>query len=190
MPPLMRLVRTPSLALLVLACTGSIDAGKSADRPSKPAGGGPPAATPAASAVVPAGLRRLTRVQYQNTVRALLGDAIEVPTELDPDDPEATFASVGGYRITTSPGGVLKYEDAAHDLARRVFADPALQQRTLGCAPSAPGCAATFIKSFGRRAWRRPLEPTELARYTKLVDDVGKLLSPEQGFQYALAGLL
>jgi len=189
MPPLTRLVRTPSLALLVLACTGSIDAGKSAGRPTKPTNG-PTTATPAPDAVVPAGLRRLTTVQYQNTVRALLGDAIKVPTELDPDDPEATFSSVGGYRITTSPGGVLKYEDAAYDLARQVFADPALQQSVLGCAPAAPGCAASFVKSFGRRAWRRPLLASELARYTKLVDDVGKLLSADKGFEYALAGLL
>ena len=187
MPPLRRLVRTPSLAVLALACTGSIGAGPT---------GGPtkdsthPMGTPAPNAVVPAGLRRLTRAQYQNTVRALLGDAIQVPGELDPDDPEATFSSVGGYRITTSPGGVLKYEDAAYDLARQVFADPALLQSTLGCAPASTGCAASFIKSFGRRAWRRPLDAGELARYTKLADDVGKLLSPDKGLEYALAGLL
>src|SRR3954470_19180309 len=134
MPPLMRLVRTFSLALPVLACTGSIDNGRT-NGPKPPAGGagnGPPSGTPAPSAVVPAGLRRLTRTQYLNTVRALLGDAIKLPDELDPDDPEATFSSVGGYRITTSPGGVLKYEDAAYDLAGQVFADPPLRQATVG----------------------------------------------------------
>jgi hypothetical protein len=151
---------------------------------------GPSPGAPAPSAVVPAGLRRLTRTQYQNTIRALLGDGIKVPAELDPDDPEATFASVGGYRITTSPGGVLKYEDAAYDIARQVFADPALRQATLGCDPQQAACAGAFVKGFGRRAWRRPLDATEVARYTKLVDDVGKLLTREQGFEYALAGLL
>jgi hypothetical protein len=191
MPPLARLVRTSSLALLVMACTGSIDRGpRSGSMKPPPGDTGPPAGSPSPNAVVPAGLRRLTLAQYQNTVRALLGDAIEVPAELDPDDPEATFSSVGGYRIVTSPGGVLKYEDASYDLARQVFADPALLQRTLGCDPKQAGCAATFIEGFGRRAWRRPLNAAEVARYTKLIDDVARLLTPEKAFEYALAGLL
>src|SRR6185436_18853062 len=104
------------------------------------------------------------------------GDAIKLPTELDRDDPEATYSSVGGYRITTSPGGVLKYEDAAHDLARQVFADPALMQATLGCDRQQPACAGTFSKGFGRRAWRRPLTDAEVGRYTRLVEDVTALL--------------
>jgi hypothetical protein len=188
----MRLVRTSSLGLLVLACTGSIDAGRTGGPNNTPDGTGPGPAPgmPAPSAVVPAGLRRLTLAQYQNTVRALLGDAIKVPDELDPDDPEATFSSVGGYRIVTSPAGVLKYEDAAYDLAGQVFADPALLQSVVGCDPKQAACAAAFVKSFGRRAWRRPLDATEVARYTKLSDDISKLLTPEKGLEYALAGLL
>jgi hypothetical protein len=193
----MRLVRVSSLvaALSMAACTGAIDAGKAPPGPGKkPAGMSeptPPPATPAANAVVPAGLRRLTRAQYQNTVRALLGDAITVPTELDRDDPEATFSSVGGYRITTSPGGVLKYEDAAYDLAKQVFANPTLLQATLGCDGQQPACGASFVKGFGRRAWRRPLSDAEVARYTKLIDDVAALLgSRAKGLEYALAALL
>src|SRR5690242_15226382 len=182
MPPLM--LRRSGLAVLVLACTGSIDAGHAPGGPAnKPdgTGPGPSPGAPAPNAVVPAGLRRLTLAQYQNTVRALLGDAIKVPEELDPDDPEATFSSVGGYRIVTSPGGVLKYEDAAYDLAGQVFADPALTQSVLGCDPRQAACAGSFVKGFGRRAWRRPLAAAEVARYTKLIDDVGKLLAPEKG---------
>src|SRR5439155_19112285 len=44
---------------------------------------------------------------------------------------------------------------------------------------------------FGRRAWRRPLTATEVARYTKVIADVGALYGdPAQGFKYALGALL
>src|SRR3954454_17701831 len=122
------------------------------------------------AAAVPAGLRRLTRIQYQNTVRDLFGAGITVPTELDPDDPEAVFSAVGGYRITTSPAGVLKYEDAAYALAHQVFGDPARVASVLGCDPGkGPACATSFVRGFGRRAWRRPLTDGEIGRYVKLI---------------------
>jgi hypothetical protein len=146
---------------------------------------------PPSASAVPAGLRRLTGTQYRNTIRDLLGASVKLPTELDRDDPEATFNSVGGYRITTSPAGVAKYEDAAVDIAHQVFADPALAASVVGCDVKDGACAARFIKGFGRRAWRRPLTDAEVGRYTKLIDDVSKLLgTPEAGFQHALAGLL
>src|SRR5438045_1159839 len=127
-------------------------------RPAARGGAGPQSVPPASASAVPAGLRRLTAAQYQNTVRDLLGPVIKVPTEFDRDDPEATFSSVGGYRVTTSPAGVLKYEDAAYDVAHQVFSDPALVQSVLGCDPKqGAGCATAFLKGFGRRAWRRPL---------------------------------
>jgi Protein of unknown function (DUF1592)/Protein of unknown function (DUF1588)/Protein of unknown function (DUF1595)/Protein of unknown function (DUF1587) len=176
-----------AFVLLVAACTGSIPGG-SMPRPS--GGPGAPQTPPSASAV-PAGLRRLTRAQYQNTVRDLLGPSIKLPGELDRDDPEAVFSSVGGYRITTSPAGVLKYEDAAYAIARQVFADPALVQSVVGCDPRLAACAASFMRGVGRRAWRRPLTDAEVARYLKLIDSVAKLMgTPESGFEYALAGLL
>jgi hypothetical protein len=193
------LLRTYKLAsvvagVVVTGCSGAIDM-PGAGGPA-PAGGpvdtpGSHAPAPSAAAV-PAGLRRLTRAQYQNTVRDLLGAGITVPTELDPDDPEAVFSAVGGYRITTSPAGVLKYEDAAYALAHQLFADPAHAASVLGCDPGqGSACAGTFVRSFGRRAWRRPLSDTEVGRYVKLVTDVSALLgTPQAGFEYALAGLL
>jgi hypothetical protein len=102
------------------------------------------------------------------------------------------FSAVGGYRITTSPAGVLKYEDAAYALAHQVFGDPARVASVLGCDPGkGPACATSFVRGFGRRAWRRPLTDGEIGRYVKLITDVGALLgTPQAGFEYGLAGLL
>jgi hypothetical protein len=193
-PP--KLVRT---LVAVLAWTAGCKGAIVQPPGSTPPPAGAPSATPGMvtpsapppAAAVPAGLRRLTAAQYGNTVHDLLGASIQLPTEFDPDDPAAIFSSVGGYRITTSPAGVAKYEDAAYAIAHQVFADPALTRSVVGCEVTRADCAATFVRAFGRRAWRRPLTDTEVARYTRLIADTAGLLgAPAAGFEYALAGLL
>ncbi len=192
---------TWSLAWLALlpaasACTGSIASPDGPGDPSAGIAGGVPAsggsAGSAATLDVPAGMRRLSASQYRNTVTDLLGTTLKLPTELDPDDSHASFPIVGSYRVTTSPAGVLKYEDAAYLLTDQVLADRALAQKTFGCDPQqGAACVTTFVTTFGRRAWRRPVTEQELARYTKLITDTGMLLgSPEAGFARGLAAFL
>jgi hypothetical protein len=192
-----KLVRRAAVCLVFLAggCKGAInDPPGSAPPPGSSSPGAPGMVTPTSPpplAAVPAGLRRLTVAQYGNTIHDLLGPSIQLPTEFDPDDSEAIFSSVGGYRITTSPAGVAKYEDAAYAVAHQVFADPAMTHAVVGCEITTADCPATFIKAFGRRAWRRPLTDAEVTRYTRLIADTAGLLgSPAAGFEHGLAGLL
>lgn len=179
------------------ACTGSIASpdDRSNDPAAGVAGGIPPlggAASSVPPVEVPAGMRRLSASQYRSTVVDLLGATLQLPTELDPDDTHASFPSVGSYRVTTSPAGVLKYEDAAYLLTEQVLADPALSQKTFGCDPKqGAACVTTFVKTFGRRAWRRPVTEQELGRYSRLITETGTLLgSPEAGFARGLAAFL
>ncbi|HEX2870032.1 MAG TPA: DUF1592 domain-containing protein [Polyangiaceae bacterium] len=182
--------------LELCACTGSISspdgvsgraAGVAGEAPSW--GGG---ASATVKVNVPAGMRRLSASQYRTTVVDLFGSTIKLPTELDPDDGHASFPSVGSYRVTTSPSGVLKYEDAAYLLSEQVLAEPALSQKTFGCDPQqGSSCASSFVTTFGRRAWRRPLTEQELARYVGLIAETSKLLgSPGAGFARGLAAFL
>jgi len=137
-------------------------------------------------------MRRLTTAEYINTVHDLLGPAVKVGAgDLDRDDPSVVFGAVGGYRIATAPGGVVKYQDLAFTIADQVFADPALVQAVVGCDVHQAPCGATFVKGFGRRAFRRPLTDAEVARYTKVIDDAGKAFAgdPLAGFKYALSAL-
>jgi hypothetical protein len=142
--------------------------------------------------VVPAGMRRLTATEYRNTLAALFGSGLTMPSRLDPDDTQETFMSVGAYSITTSPDGVQKYEDAAYSIAQQVLANAALAKATFGFDPMQPGAdAASFVREFGRRAWRRPLTDVEVARYVKVIGDVTQSLgTPQAGYEYGLAGLL
>ncbi|HVY25351.1 MAG TPA: DUF1588 domain-containing protein [Polyangiaceae bacterium] len=192
-------------AALLVGCTASIaspgnETGASGGSPSSASAAGAAAVggasvTPgavAASAVVPSGMRRLTATQYRATLFDLFGADVTAPQELDPDDSNARFVITGSYRVTTGPKGVAKYEQAALDVAKQVFASPALKQKTLGCDPAqVAACAATFVQSFGRRAWRRPLTNAETQRYTKLATDAAAAgAAPDESLSAVLQALL
>jgi hypothetical protein len=163
-------------SLAAMACTGSVDgpagpAGNNPTMPGAPGGGSPGGGTvtpappgqnpiaPASVSAAVAPMRRLTREQYRNTVRDLLGvpDAV-APSALPGDDAiQDRFRS--NVVSPVQPIDVGKYADAAEAIATRAVANlPAL----LGCDPQAATCARSFIESFGKRAYRRPLSAAEI----------------------------
>ncbi len=117
-------------------------------------------------------LRHLTQEEYINTVRDLLGDtstqAINVPGEL----PIAEFdtfpfpePSVIGSTEANS------YEGLAEALATNITSKIG---SILTCTPTAgdtageTACLATFLKTFGARAYRRPLTAAETQGFQNL----------------------
>jgi hypothetical protein len=171
-------VRVPAIGGLVLAvvvgasaCSGSI--GKTADPgggPGNNPGGGPgtggnqPPAAPGELAHTP--MRRLTRAQYNNTVRDLLGVTADTAGAFALDENDGGFAS-----NATAPVKELqldKYREAAEDLANKATVD---LPKLVPCAPPAKleaPCLDEFLRDFGKRAYRRPLEADEIARYQAL----------------------
>jgi hypothetical protein len=109
-------------------------------------------------------LRRLTHAEYNNTIRDLLGLR---------DDFAGTFAGdedAGGFASnTTSPVSedqADQYHVAADAIATKAIA--AGLTKLAPCAPpagAADACADQFVRTFGRRAFRRPLTPEEITRY-------------------------
>jgi len=111
-------------------------------------------------------LPRLTRVQYDNTIRDLLGIDNRPSTMLAPD----TTGSVDqrawdGYRL------------AAASLSAEVLGDAALRSRLIPCSPEGEGeaCALQLIEELGRRAFRRPLTEEEVGRFQSLFARRGEL---------------
>lgn len=99
-------------------------------------------------------LRRLTHSQYNNTVRDLLGDRTAPASQFPPEDFVNGFK--GQYEAQNlSPLLIEAYSAAAEKLAR-AFRNPGTQDR------------GKFIRTFGLRAFRRPLEPAEEKRYASL----------------------
>jgi hypothetical protein len=111
-------------------------------------------------------LRRLTHSQYNHTVRDLLGDQTSPAAQFPPED------FVNGFRNQSrgqslSPLLVESYSDAAEKLARSAFRGGDTHN-LIPCKPSVE-CRARFVREFGRKAFRRPLEPGEQQRYEALM---------------------
>ena len=122
-------------------------------------------------------LRRLTHQQYDNTVRDLLAE----PTAPASQFPAEDF--VNGFKNqyqsqSLSPIQVEAYSIAAERVAANAFRRGD-SRHLIPCDPKSggAGCRIEFIRTFGRRAFRRPLEPEEIARYDALFkseDDFSK----------------
>jgi hypothetical protein len=111
-------------------------------------------------------LRRLTDSQYNNTVRDLLKDASNPASQFPTED------YVNGFNnqyqaLSVSPILTEAYSQAAEKLAANAFR----RGDSRGLIPCKPGsdddaaCKTKFIQTFGRRAFRRPLEAEEVAWY-------------------------
>ncbi|HEY3668215.1 MAG TPA: DUF1592 domain-containing protein [Polyangiaceae bacterium] len=112
---------------------------------------------------VPAPLRRLNQIEYDNTIADLLGDTSQPSKNFSADVAQDGFTN-SAFAQTVSPAQVEQYMNAAETLSHTATGDLA---KLLGCTPAAgaeAACITPFISSFGKRAWRRPLTPTEQAR--------------------------
>lgn len=142
----------------------------------------------AATALVPApaGLRPLTLSQYQDTVTDLLG---EVSLPVVQAETSSVAASLSGF----SPLLVEQFETAALAAAEIAFT-PERRSRLVGCTPGTSAddaCTRQFLASFGRRAFRRALEPAELDAYATLSAGAAVALHDAYaGLQAAVAAFL
>ena len=127
---------------------------------------------------------RLTHAQWELTVQDLFGlDAPTGQSELFRDDPQ-----VAGF-IFDNDATALEvdealwtgYRIAAGAVAEQVTTDPeALARLTPAVGPSEAERIDEFVRSFGERAYRRPLSPEELTELTALFADGPALHSEVQ----------
>ena len=130
-----------------------------------------PAAAEPAPQRIPASqmLRRLTHSQYNNTVRDLLGDHSRIADRFPPED------FVNGFKNQVQAQDIPPllaeaYSAAAEKLARNAFRGGD-RHGLVPCRPASSqdaACAAEFIQTLGRRAFRRPLEQHEMDLYSSL----------------------
>ncbi len=124
---------------------------------------------------------RLTHEQWANTVTDLF--YLDTPTalaqEFRPD------AGVSGYLFDNATQNLSVdaalwsgYEAAAAEVAEMVAGDPAIVAAIAGGTDP-----ETFVRTFGRRAFRRPLADDEVARYVALFDTAGELFGVAPGFE-------
>ncbi len=112
-------------------------------------------------------LRRLTHSQYNHTVRDLLGDQTAPATQFPPEDFVNGFLNQSRGQ-SLSPLLLEAYSNAAEKLAQSAFRGGDTHG-LLSCKPS-PECGKQFVREFGLKAFRRPLEPAEQQRYESLLE--------------------
>ncbi|MBK6515875.1 MAG: DUF1592 domain-containing protein [Polyangiaceae bacterium] len=167
-------------ALVLVGCTGA------SSEPAAPKSGPAPSAA-AAVAVAAVPLRRLTREEYNNTVRDLLADTTRPANAFPPDETVGGFESNGMAPVTALQ--VERYMDAAEALSTAAVG------RLEALAPCAAGqpqeqCAQSFIDSFGRLAYRRPLDEAERAQLSAVYAEKAKRSGHAGGVQLVLEVIL
>jgi len=177
------MVRLPTLrplfaAALLAGCTGNIAAsdappgegpqagtGATGGSVHPPPGGGTP--PPANSAPGVSQLRRLTVLEYRNTVRDLLGLADVPMPELAGDQQARTSGYTTGAAITTA-SDARKILEGTDRLVLAAMPNLGAQVPCIKDAAATDRCARDFITQFGRRAFRRPLVDEEINRWLGL----------------------
>ncbi|MBA3499205.1 MAG: DUF1587 domain-containing protein, partial [Deltaproteobacteria bacterium] len=116
-------------------------------------------------------MRRLLSRQYANAVAALVGPDAATFAKAPDDISAEGFDAIGAATVTPSDSALTQYEKSARLIADKVVSDVSKLPALIGCTPSSPAdaaCYETFVKKFGRRAFRRTLTPEEVTRYVNV----------------------
>jgi hypothetical protein len=145
----------------------------------------------------PSPIRRLTRVEYNNTIYQLLGDTSQPANAFPADEVAGSFDNQAAA-LVVSPLLAEQYEIAAEQLA--LTHAPGLMSQLPACEGGAPdpdscvGHAEAFIRNFGKRAYRRPLTEEEVNTYIDLFivgTELGEIpYEPRVGVETILQAML
>jgi len=143
--------------------------------------------------VVDTPIRRLTRFEYNRTVRDLLGDTSNPADVLPPEEEVAGFNNQAAA-LTSSDLLIEQYMKVAEDVSARAVGN--IAALVPDCNPTLDGedtCGLSFIEDFGKRAFRRPLSQSERDRFKSVFDwavndaDLGRF---EDGIQVVIEAML
>jgi len=137
-------------------------------------------------------LHRLNRVEYNNTVRDLLGTTRAPADDFPIDDRGNGFDNIADV-LTLSPLHVENYYTAAVALVDEALTTASLRSRLVTCDLAAQGatCARTVLTNFAPLAWRRPVATTEVDALMASVTLAGTQMDAvEQGLKIALRAVL
>lgn len=151
--------------------------------------------------------RRLTKTEYLNAMRDLLGVEVDSRFEIPADGSGGLGFDTNGSTLFTSPLHIEQYLAAASDAVQRAIGDPSTRATVIGSVDPAVDRTAQAIDrvyAFARLAWRRPLNEKEQERLKQLylfgveaADSSAKDSAATQwteaelgGFRHAMTGLL
>lgn len=179
------------LAAALVGCTGTVlDPGVD-PTVDGPGGRNPSYRCDPAAAAVPSGMRRLTRDQFDNTLRDLLGAYLGearaeavlaasgpqhtlLPADVAPTRRDSRFSS--DYRRWDQTVSEL-HIDGWYDTALAISGTLAAEDRAalLGQGCTGGECVRTFLREFASRAFRHPVHAETLARIERAYGDTSTI---------------
>ncbi|HEY8946364.1 MAG TPA: DUF1587 domain-containing protein, partial [Polyangiaceae bacterium] len=145
--------------------------------------GGAPVTPPLcqAQASPRAPLALLTRREYDNTIADLLGDVSRPAASFPPENQVQGFNNFTAAH-QASPLLVEKYLESAEGIAARAATSKLAELAPCPTGNDMLGCGRSFVRSFGLRAFRRPLETSEAL----LFDDLFSRTYAQAGYGIAV----
>jgi hypothetical protein len=138
----------------------------------------------------PSFVRRLNRFEYNNTIRDLLGDSSNPADDFPSEEKRLGFDN-NAAALQISPALAEQYMISAEALATTAVTKNL--NSVVSCDPTAAAgadaCATTFIQTFGRKAYRRPLTSDETTAM-KAVFDVGAKTDFASGIRLVIETML
>jgi hypothetical protein len=134
------------------------------------------------------GLQRLTRAEYNRTVRDLFG-VTSNPADAFPPDSATNGFDNNARSLTTSPQLARLFLDAAEAVAAEALANR--RDEIIECDAAAAGCARDTVAALALRVYRRPpndVEIDDLMRLVAFAESEGDGF--DAGIEYALAAML
>ncbi len=116
------------------------------------------------------GIRRLSRVELDQTLTDVIGDTASPAQQLIAPDPTNPYDNEFKQQLA-SAALIESLERIATEVADRLIASPTRFADEVGCTPTGAGdaaCMRSFIESFGLRALRRPLTDDEVQGFLGL----------------------
>lgn len=155
-----------SSLLLLAGCAGS-------DPPSVSKSEAPVCGAAATAELGHTPLRRLTRFEYGRTLEDLVGVGAAIAAELPPDEKSLGFDDITEAH-SISALHVSKYLEIGDQVANSLVSDRERLRSFAGCDPlDDASCTEPFVRSFGRRAFRRALRDDELSAFVGLFESDG-----------------
>src|SRR5258706_9974184 len=169
--------------------TGTGSGGSTSTGGSSGSGGTGPVATSTGGVK----LRLLTQAEYLGSIQSLFG-TLTTKLTLPDDLSVAGYVSVGASQNGVSDPAATAYEAASLAAVGEGFGDTQRWQKLVGCAPKADlsdACVTTYIKSFGRSAFRRDLGNVEGEQWLGVAKNGATIASSApQGLATATSGFL
>jgi hypothetical protein len=136
-------------------------------------------------------VRRVSRVEYDNMVRDLLGDTTQPASGFAPESPMVLGVNLDTNTYTgVSTLIAQQYLQAAEALAEAVVSDSTRLSAILPCKTQDDACAQQFIAAFANRAFRGQLDADASAALLALYTTVKTQYDFATGIQAVLAAVL